>query len=632
VIRFLTSILNIIPEGIQYKICKILGNLLFYLFPPRRSVILNNLFNVFPQKTAAWRKHLAKVNCQRWVETAWAFLVSSYWSQQKIGQHVTVSPALESWIKHFLQKPRPCVVLVPHLNLMETTAWLPAVFSQKIEIGAIYRPFRNKHFENWIKQTRERFNLQLISRKRGVLPLERILKHNGIVGILFDQSAGDTGILTTFFGKLASSTDLPGRLVEKFNTDVVAIYLRRTGFIRGEFCIETIISEKKALDVTFAANRWLEKKLVDDAFFYENWLWMHRRWKTQCEPSKRFCITQKRNCLQATMDFYKRDRMPRETRVWIRMPNWLGDCIMTYPILCALRKARPDFSIHLVAQKFMAPWLQRHFPIDHIHILPQRKYVAYFKAFRQLRTQYPETWINFPNSMRSDLESFCAGASQRFGLRRKMCRPLLTHTWKPTLPVQCHQTELWYQFFQNFGLQESIFRAPMAVTMVENTSCEGPFTMGCFCGSSNTPSKRWDVTYWQRLIGDLLKTYTSLRCILLGSQGDYKICMQVAAGLPRDLVRNLAGKTDLLSLEQILLRMRFVIANDSGGMHLANALGVPTVGLFARTQPQWSGPYFDAPKCIVQGTSASMESLDPYVVYHRIVSWLPTLEPSLEGK
>jgi ADP-heptose:LPS heptosyltransferase len=108
--------------------------------------------------------------------------------------------------------------------------------------------------------------------------------------------------------------------------------------------------------------------------------------------------------------------------------------------------------------------------------------------------------------------------------------------------------------------------------------------------------------------------------------------MQVAAGLPRDSVRNLAGKTDLLSLEQLLLQMRFVVANDSGGMHLANALGIPTVGLFAKTQPQWGGPYFDAPTCIIQGTSTSMASLDPHVVYHRIVSWFASLQSSLEGK
>ncbi|MDR0755974.1 MAG: hypothetical protein LBE99_03625, partial [Puniceicoccales bacterium] len=110
-----------------------------------------------------------------------------------------------------------------------------------------------------------------------------------------------------------------------------------------------------------------------------------------------------------------------------------------------------------------------------------------------------------------------------------------------------------YEACPTFGLQEPIFRTPIATKISGDTKDEGSFTVGCFCGSSNTPEKRWDVVYWQRLIGDLLRTYTSSKCILLGSQGDYKICMQVAAGLPRDSVRNLAGKTDLLSLEQLLL-------------------------------------------------------------------------------
>ncbi len=617
ILSWITKLFNKLPACWIKVLCNCFGFFIYYGLRSRRQILLKNLYIVFPKKTEKWRRKLARLNCCRWVETAWMFLVSSHWEKETIQKTFTISPALKNWIDNFNKNPKATVVLVPHLNLMESLTWLPAFFETFPASGVVYRPFRTKWFENWIRKTRERFGLQLISRKRGVLPLEKILKNNGIVSILFDQSAGETGCLTTFFSRLASSTDLPGRLVEKYNTDVVAIFMRRTQFCQGEFCIEEIATPKTALGVTLEANRWLESKLSSESCFYENWLWMHRRWKIQHWPLRRFNISQKRNWLPEVCSYFNWSQLPKTTQAWFRMPNWLGDCVMSYPILKAIRKARPDFCIHLVVQKYLAPLLQHYFPADFIHVLPQKSGLSYFDSFWKIRQQYPDLWVNFTNSIRSDIEAWCSGAPQRFGLK-KTWRPLLTHTYSYEIKPNEHQTELWYRFAQNFGLKEPLCADPVNHTHVSSNIS----VFGCFLGSSNTPEKRWPMYCWQELIWALLKKFPEANCVLLGSEKDALFCEEILINLPQDRVKNLAGKTSLIQLTHVLETLDFIVGNDSGGMHLSNFLGIPTVGLFGPTNPSWGGPFYESPKLILQSPSKEMYSLSYKTAYEKIIEWL----------
>ena len=144
---------------------------------------------------------------------------------------------------------------------MELMTQVPCLFEKFPRTGIVYRPFKNAALEHWVRKTRERFGIQLLSRKNGLQTLETLLANQGLVGFLFDQSTGDVGCLTTFMGRLASSTPLPGIYAEKFQTDIAVVYVKRTGFCRAELCIEELAVEKKAIPITLAADRWLEQNL-----------------------------------------------------------------------------------------------------------------------------------------------------------------------------------------------------------------------------------------------------------------------------------------------------------------------------------------------------------------------------------
>ena len=617
-LSFLGFLLNFIPEKISRGLCRVFGLLLYYLHWSRRKILLKNLYIAFPDKSEAWRRQLARVNCAHWVETVWLFLCASRWSPSHVKRNLSLSPTFKNWIEQLNKQPHATVLLIPHLNLMEMMTQVPCLFEKFPHTGIVYRPFKNAALEHWIRKMRERFGIRLLSRKRGLQTLETLLVNKGLVGFLFDQSTGDVGCLTTFMERLASSTPLPGIYAEKFQADIAVVYVKRTGFCRGELCVEELSVEKKALPITLAADRWLEKKLGADAAFYENWLWLHRRWKTQENPERRFRIEQKRNCLTETCRANGWKQLPKRTDVWIRLPKWLGDCVMSYPVVVALRRARPDFYLHTVVVENLADLVKNHFPVDHVVTLPKPSGLNHFKPFWAIRKHYPDIWINFPNSQRTDIEAFCSGATQRFGIQKKHRRFLLTHTVRMQPYPNEHQVLFWYRFLQNFGLNIPLEKKPF----FEPKKFTTVTAFGCFVGSANTPAKRWPTEHWRQLIGKLLQTFPNAKCVLLGSPSDRPLCETVAKSLPPERIQISAGKTDISVLETQLRTLDFVISADSGGLHLSNAFGIPTVALFGFTNPSYSKPFFDAPTLVFQSPTKCMEDLTPEVVFEKVQGWL----------
>lgn len=623
-LSFLGFLLNVVPETIARGLCRFFGLLLYYFYRTRRKILLKNLYITFPEKSETWRRKLARINCARWAETVWLFLCASRWNPSRVKKHLSLSPSFKNWIEQLNKQSRATVLLIPHLNLMELMTQVPCLFEKFPRTGIVYRPFKNAALEHWIRQTRERFGIRLLSRKRGLQTLETLLANKGLVGFLFDQSAGDVGCLTTFMERLASSTPLPGIYAEKFQADIAAVYIKRTGFCRAELCIEELTVEKKAIPITLAADRWLEKKLRTDATFYENWLWLHRRWKTQEHPDRRFRIEQKRNCLPETCGANGWKQLPKKTDVWIRLPKWLGDCVMSYPVVTALRRARPDFYLHAVVVENLADLVKRHFSVDHVVTLPKPSGLSYFRPFLAIRKRYPDVWINFPNSQRTDIEAFCSGATQRFGIQKKHRRFLLTYTVRMQPEADEHQVQFWYRFLQNFGLNVSLERKPF----FEPKKFTTVTAFGCFVGSANTPAKRWPTEHWRQVIGKLLQTFPNAQCVLLGSASDRPLCETVAESLPPERIQISAGKTDISALETQFRTLDFVISADSGGLHVANFLGLPTVALFGFTNPSYSKPFFDAPTLMLQSPSKRMEDLMPEVVFEKLKGWLEDLTAS----
>ncbi|MEO6876330.1 MAG: glycosyltransferase family 9 protein [Opitutaceae bacterium] len=583
------------PEPLLHGLSVVLGELLFWLLPRRRRVALSNLDHAFPDRSLVRNRRTARASSRRLIETALLSLATPYLGEERLRTIIRPAPGLVELINRHIQAPRATVFGTPHMAYWEVQTCMPLILPKPFpEMGTIYRPLDNPVTDAWVKRARERFGIRMLSRKTGFAECLKILRRQGTVAILFDQNAGMQGALTTLFGRVCSTSELPGLLVEKFSAQLVVQYPRRLGFWRVELCLDVIPQDETAAGATIAVNRWLEAKLAGDENLCSSWLWAHDRWRNQDVPARRFRLEAKRDFLAADLAARGLVALPRRTRIFIRLPNWLGDVVMALPLLRALRASRPDAEVTLIAKPQFVPLLESWNIADHLYPLPKQG-LGYFAHFWRLRRAYPDTWLLFTNSVRGDLEAWLSGCRQRFGLvRHGKRRPLLSHRF--VVPGDFdesthHQLELWENFLRNFGLAVTPDRTPVLPV----SPVAPPAPIGLICGSENNPAKRWPVPLWRELIESL----PAENFVLFGTAHDAPITSAVAAGFG-DRVENLAGRTNLPDYCARLRTCRLLVTNDTGGMHLANALGVPLVALFGPTNPVRTGPVFAAPVVILQ--------------------------------
>jgi heptosyltransferase-2 len=597
-LKILGRLLALTPEPVLRAVSAAGGELILWLAPRRRRVLLSNLHHAFRERPRAWRRRAARESSRRLVETAMLSLAAPYLSERRIRAIARLAPSTEAFAREISERPRPVVLATLHLALWESQTWLKLLSPVPLpEFGIIFRPLGHGPLDALVRSSRERHGMRLLSRREGFARALQILRAGGCVGVLFDQNAGQQGALTLLFGRVCSTTELPGLLAEKFGAELRTFYPRRTAFWRVAFESGPVQSDGTAAGATLSLNRWFEGAMADEDLCW-SWLWAHDRWRNQDVPALRLRLEAKRDLLAADLRARRLARPPRNTRVVVRLPNWLGDVAMAVPLLRAVRESRPDAEITLLAQPAFAPLLETLGLADVVRPLPGRG-PGYFAHFAGLRASYPDVWILLTNSLRGDLEARIAGCPQRFGIRRPGGhRPLLTHAYgvpEGFDEAHHHQLELWDNFLRHFGLNAPLDFTPLSAVAAGSEGAR-PGPIGLIAGSENDPGKRWPVGHWRRLIEAL----PSERFVLFGSPGDAAIASRVADGFDPARVSNLAGTTSLVGFAATLSGCGIVVANDTGGMHLANAIGVPLVGLFGPTNPIRTGPVFASPYRILQ--------------------------------
>jgi heptosyltransferase-2 len=108
-------------------------------------------------------------------------------------------------------------------------------------------------------------------------------------------------------------------------------------------------------------------------------------------------------------------------------------------------------------------------------------------------------------------------------------------------------------------------------------------------GAIYGPAKRWSAERFAQAAAQLARAH-GLGVVLVGGEGDRETCGEVSRRLAATPALDLSGRTSIAELAAVLAGAALVIANDSGPMHLAAAVGAPVVGVFGSTEPGWTAP------------------------------------------
>jgi lipopolysaccharide heptosyltransferase II len=287
----------------------------------------------------------------------------------------------------------------------------------------------------------------------------------------------------------------------------------------------------------------------------------------------------------------------------VRLPNWLGDLVLAWPVVDAAARQGAVFA---GPEPFRALLEPRHPGSAYISVSRARRFAA-VKPIRSLR---PRAALLLTESLSSALLAWLGGVPERIGYAAEGRNLLLTRAVRRAGPPRSMpRTREYAVLAEAAGLDvgSGIPRiVPLEQELDAGLACleraSMPFaTYGVVApGASYGPAKQWGPERFAETCQALLRGSQGPRdprepgFLLVGSREDGDAARAVIRELGgRVPAFDLTGATDLPALIGILARAALVLSNDSGVMHLAAALGRPTIGIFGSTSPVWTSA--DAP-------------------------------------
>jgi lipopolysaccharide heptosyltransferase II len=513
-------------------------------------------------------------------------------SPEQILRRVTVEN-IEAMAREF-RAGVPVVLILSHLGTWELFAQLMPGFVGFVRNASVYQKLGNRFIDEHVRQTRSQTGLELFDRQVGFQPVIDLLRSGGGVGVLSDQHAGDHGLWTPFFGRLASTSPLPGLLAKRTRAALIAAAVYTTGPARWRMVFTERFDQPAAsvADITSRINEIIERQI---RVAPEDWFWVHNRWKT---PQPNFLLARYKRGVHLPSAVSAHDLKP--FRVLIRSSNWLGDAVMSVPAVRAIKHGRPDAHVTIAAAEKIAPMWKLIPEVDAIISLPESSLLP---VVRQLKQQMPfDAAILFPNSLRVALESWLSGIPRRVGYpghwRRRLVNQIVREPRKPGPPE--HHSFRFLRIAEDCGAEtEKTSNAQRPTLNVQlsdsnqlSTINHRPLKIGLCPGAEYGPAKRWLPERFAE-VAAMISAQSSAQWILFGTKNDAAIGNQIAAAIGDHCV-NRIGHTTLDQLIDALRECRLLLTNDTGTMHLAGLLGVPAVAIFGSTEPSLTGPLGNA--------------------------------------
>jgi len=277
-VRAMFWIIRLIPVRLAGAIGAGAGRIAFYLIRRRRDVAMNNLARVYPERSAAWHRRIARESFaemgRTMLEIPHVFLRSKTFLQSRVQMK-----GKESFLAAIAAGKGAFNIFYHHSN-WELCGIMYATLTPNVD--GIYRAIKQPALEQFVKQCRERFGVAMHPRQEGLRWLPGALKKGHSIAVLLDQHLS-IGTPVPFMGHLANTSTLPAKFVHKYGTPVFGVALHRIGrSFRFRMELWPIEMPAPSGDKDRDIYRITEQigKTFEPAIHQrpELWLWSHQRW------------------------------------------------------------------------------------------------------------------------------------------------------------------------------------------------------------------------------------------------------------------------------------------------------------------------------------------------------------------
>ena len=293
-------------------------------------------------------------------------------------------------------------------------------------------------------------------------------------------------------------------------------------------------------------------------------------------------------------------------RFLIVAPSWVGDAILSEPLIALLHERFADAAVDVLAAPWCGPVYARMRGISRVignpfghgkFDLAGRRALA-----RSLRAVEPESRYTrafvLPNSWKSALVPWFAGIPRRTGYRGEARWGFLNDVRRLSRKRLPRLIDRFAALAAPPGAPMPATPSPLLVADPANRAAAmnaldlhagGPIAILC-PGAEYGPAKRWPAAYFAALAARFRDD--GMHVWLIGSPNDRPAATAVveAAGESGHLLRDLTGRTDIGTAIDLLSLGSVVVSNDSGLMHAAAAIGVPLVALFGSSSTLYTPP------------------------------------------
>lgn len=278
----------------------------------------------------------------------------------------------------------------------------------------------------------------------------------------------------------------------------------------------------------------------------------------------------------------------------------IGDTILSMPALCAIRERFPQAYICWVVEAGGAPLLAQHPEIDELIVLPRRWFkspLAIWKLAQRVRAGKFDIAIDLQSRLKTSLVGWISRAPQRIGYGDRFGGE--GSTWFNNCLVKSRSTHLVdrsLELLEPLGIHHPPVRFGLPIDraahqkisqFLNDAGIRRPFVV--LSAGASWISKIWPPERYGLVARHLDKQH-GLQSVVIRALGREQAWSEaiVAASGGKAIM---APSTTLVELAALLHEARLFIGNDTGPMHLAVAVGTPSIVLHGTTRPQDCGPY-----------------------------------------
>ncbi len=291
--------------------------------------------------------------------------------------------------------------------------------------------------------------------------------------------------------------------------------------------------------------------------------------------------------------------MMNPKRIFVRVPNWLGDAVMATPFVRILRRTYPKAFIALGGRAKVEAVFANN-PDINAFIPIEDHGLSLLTGAMRLRKHTFDLGFVMPNSFRVALQLRLAGIPNRVGYARDGRNYLLTDRIEATADVMgMHMVDYYSHLLKDFTnldaqprelvLEPGTDAIAEAEAIIRSENLSGKMLVGLCPGAAFGTAKRWLPENFARVAEYVSEKYDAIP-VITGAPNERDVMKEVAYLAKCETVVMDKGQP-LQTIIALMGQFALFVTNDCGAMHLAAARGVPIVAVFGPTIHENTSPY-----------------------------------------